>query len=69
MNPHKHLGCEVNLCQAKVCTAERMQWCALRRAYLERVAVLEKELKKCRSEETREIYMSQLRGLEYEKIS
>lgn len=60
----------MNLCQAKVCTAERLGWCALRRAYLERVELLEKELRKCRSEETREIYKKQLEGLEhYEEVS
>lgn len=41
MNPwSEKLGCEVNVCQAKVCDKERMQTCALRKAWQDRVAVL-----------------------------
>jgi len=38
MNPWaEKLGCEVNVCQAKQCDAERMKICALRKNYLWRV--------------------------------
>jgi hypothetical protein len=38
------LGCEVNVCCAKQCDAERMRICALRKAYQERVAYLKRLL-------------------------
>jgi hypothetical protein len=41
VNPWKEkLGCEVNVCQATHCDAQRMEFCALRKAYLERVAYI-----------------------------
>jgi len=41
MNPwHESLGCEVNVCSATECNGIRMSFCALRKAYLERVAYI-----------------------------
>lgn len=42
MNPWKDtLGCEVTVCQAKHCDVIRMEDCALRKFYLERLSWLQ----------------------------
>lgn len=67
MNPHRAtLGCEVNVCQAKHCDAQRMQDCALRKAYQWRVARLKLLLNSARSEATRAMIKKMLRRLNAE---
>ena len=67
MNPFKAtLGCEVNVCQAKHCDAQRMQDCALRKAYQWRVARLRLLLNSARSESVRDKIKKMLRGLDAE---
>ena len=65
MNPHRTtLGCEVNVCQAKHCDAQRMQDCALRKAYQWRVAKLQTMYKQAKSARVRNIIAKKLRKLE-----
>ena len=67
MNPWKEkLGCEVNLCQAKHCDAQRMEFCALRKAYLERVAWLKVKRHQCRSQINKDQINKILRGMDAE---
>jgi len=67
MNPWREsLGCEVNVCQAKHCDAQRMQDCALRKAYQWRVARLRLLLNSARSESVRDKIKKMLRGLDAE---
>ena len=67
MNPWKEkLGCEVNLCQAKHCDAQRMEFCALRKAYLERVAWLKVKRAQCRSQINVDRINKILRGMDAE---
>ncbi len=67
MNPwHETLGCEVNVCCAKECDAQRMQDCALRKAYQWRVARLRLLLKSARSDLVRDKIKKMLRGLDAE---
>jgi benzoyl-CoA reductase/2-hydroxyglutaryl-CoA dehydratase subunit BcrC/BadD/HgdB len=63
-NPHaEDLGCEVNLCQARRCDPQRMEFCALRKAWQERCAVLLLQMRGARSAGSREIYMKRLQAL------
>lgn len=67
MNPWREsLGCEVNVCCAKECDAQRMQGCALRKAYQWRVARLRLLLNSARSESVRDKIKKMLRGLDAE---
>lgn len=67
MNPWREsLGCEVNVCCAKECDAQRMQDCALRKAYQWRVARLRLLLNSARSESVRDKIKKMLRGLDAE---
>jgi len=65
MNPWKEkLGCEVNVCQAKHCDAQRMELCALRKAYQWRVARLRILFSQARSERVRKAISFKLHKLE-----
>ena len=65
MNTHRAtLGCEVNVCQAKHCDAQRMQDCALRKAYQWRVARLRILFSQARSERVRKAISIKLHKLE-----
>jgi hypothetical protein len=65
MNPWREsLGCEVNVCQAKHCDAQRMQDCALRKAYQWRVAKLQTMYKLAKSARVRNIISRKLVKLE-----
>ncbi len=65
MNPWKEaLGCEVNVCAAKECNQTRMSFCALRKAYLERVAYVKQLRNTTRIEWLRDKYNDILKGLE-----
>lgn len=68
MNPWTDkLGCEVNVCCAKVCNAERMKICALRKAYQERVAYLRLILDAARGDKLRGHMRTLLAGLGIKK--
>jgi len=65
MNPWKAtLGCEVNVCSAKECDPDRMKICALRKAYLERVAKLRLMYARARSAGVRKLIEKKLTRLE-----
>jgi hypothetical protein len=63
-NPWKHLGCEVNLCQARQCDPQRMEICALRIAYLTRRQELQTLLTHCRRKSSRAMIESLLKRME-----
>lgn len=71
MNPwSEKLGCEVNVCNAKLCDAEMMKICALRKAYQERVAYL--KLKRSRLKHNKVLMNAidrQLKGLGYDRCT
>lgn len=56
-NPwREELGCEVNVCQAEHCDRERMRFCALRKAWLERKRELRGHWDQARSKRSRAVY-------------
>ena len=58
------VGCPVNMCQAKFCKAERAKDCALRLAFVERVATLKLRAKQLKgSPVLREQVIEQLRKM------
>jgi len=49
MNPWREsLGCEVNLCSARLCSREFMKRCSLRREYQKRIEWLKLKAKRMR---------------------
>jgi len=60
---HEKLGCEVNVCHAKHCDAGRMQVCALRKAYQERVVLLTMHLNEAKGAGIRKRIRAMLKGL------
>lgn len=65
MNPWREkLGCEVNVCSARQCDPGRMEICALRHAYQERVARLQLHYSQARSKYAKSIIARRLKMLE-----
>lgn len=63
-NPWKELlGCEVNVCQAEHCDQERMKFCALRKAWLQRRRELREHLAQARSKRSRAVYEQLLKQM------
>lgn len=58
------VGCEVNVCTATYCDAKRMSFCALRRAYQERVAYIRLLRDTAKSQQLKDKYAQILRGME-----
>lgn len=64
LNPwHETLGCEVNVCNANSCTRIRMSTCALRKAYLKRVAELRLLRAQAKSKCLKDKYTQILKGM------
>ncbi len=59
----EEVGCEVNYCEAEWCDKGRVQWCALRKVYRERVAYLRNLLRTTRRAAGRARIKRELRGL------
>jgi hypothetical protein len=57
------LGCEVNVCQAQHCDAQRMEICALRIAWLEMRDALLDRMERARTARGRAIYRERLAGM------
>lgn len=65
MNPWKsELGCEVNLCGALDCNETRMSFCALRKAYNERVELIKQLRDAAQSQDLKAKYTRILKGME-----
>lgn len=67
MNPwKKRLGCEVKVCKAGDCDSIRMQFCALRIAYLDRVAYLKGLRDRSKNPDIKDRINKLLRGMDAE---